>query len=284
MKINIIYLIILVVVIFSSLTIKAQTVYEETFDDGLAQDWQTVGGSWVVEDKQYRHKFTDGVHMAVYSKSNFKNYTFTAEINPDWENNYGVIFNYSNRRNFYKIELDANPLNAYFYEIKDSIETKIGETTYSNGGQGIASTIKVLNKGTLTTVEVNGKVIFNNITTSSFTSGKIGLYAWWQPIWFDNIKVDGELSTEIKSLSNLSPGLTVYPNPVLNELITIVFPGESKNARLEIYSNDGRLVFNREVISCNPYLLDAALLKSSGVYFIKITAGAQSYHSRIIKN
>jgi len=276
-------LFIIIGIAFSS-TIIAQTVYEETFTDGQARDWVAVGGSWIVQESQFRHNFTDGVHFAVYSKSNFKNFTYTAEIKPDWENNYGVIFNYSDKRNYYKIELDANPLNVYFYEMKDSIETKLGETTYTNGGQGIASTIKVLNKGKLTSVEINGKVAFDNVPTSSFTSGKIGLYAWWQPVWFDNIKVVGELSTETKSLSNLSSGLTVYPNPVNNEVITIVFPGEAKNARLEIFSNDGKFVFNREVIFSSPYLLDASLLKSSGVYFIKITSGAQSYHSRIIKN
>ena len=284
MKINKLHLVILGVLMLFSSMIQAQAVYEETFEDGLAQDWITVGGSWVVQDKQYRHNFTDGVHMAIYSKSNFKNYTFTAEISPDWENNYGVIFNYSDRRNFYKIELDANPLNAYFYEIKDSIETKLGETNYANGGQNVVSTIKVVNKGTLTTVEVNGKVVFNNVTTSSFTSGKVGLYAWWQPIWFDNIKVVGELTTETNTLFNQSAGLQIFPNPVNNEVITIAFPGESKNAKLEIFNIDGKLVLNREGIASNRVVLDAACLKSKGVYFVRISTERESYQTKLIKN
>ena len=274
----------LIIVITFSSAIEAQTVYEENFDDGLAQDWVTVGGSWLVQEKQYRHNFTDGIHLAVYSKSNFKNYTYTAEIKPDWENNYGVIFNYKDSRNYYKIELDANPLNAWFYEIKDSIETKIGETTYSNGGQGVVSTIKVVNNGTTTTVEVNGKVVFNNITTSNFASGKIGLYAWWQPIWFDNIKVVGELTTGMNSLPNQSAGLKVYPNPVNGEVITIAFPEEAKDAKLEVFNNDGKLVFNRETITSNPFQLDASFLKSSGVYFVHVTTKEHSYRSKIVKN
>ncbi len=284
MKQNILITIVLIIFTVFSTAIKAQTVYEENFDDGLAQDWATVGGSWLVQEKQYRHNFTDGVHLAVYSKSNFKNYTYTAEIKPDWENNYGVIFNYKDSRNYYKIELDANPLNAWFYEIKDSIETKIGETTYSNGGQGVVSTIKVVNNGTTTTVEVNGKVVFNNITTSNFSSGKIGLYAWWQPIWFDNIKVVGELTTGTNTLTNQSSGLKVYPNPVNGEVITIAFPDEAKDAKLEVFSNDGKLVFNREIITSNPFQLDASILKSNGVYFILVTTERNSYHSKIVKN
>ena len=284
MNINILHLFTLGALIFFSSTINAQTVYEETFDDGLAQDWVTVGGSWIVQESAYRHNYTDGVHLAVYSNANFTNFTYTVDINPDWENNYGVLFNYSDNRNYYKIELDANPLNVYFYEMKDSVETKLNETTYTNGGKGIVSTIKVVNNGTVTTVEVNGKVVFNNITTSSFTSGKVGLYAWWQPIWFDNIKVVGELKTGINTSSQPTSGLEVYPNPVNNGLITIAFPGETKDAILEIFSNDGKLVLNREGIAANRFVLDVSCLKSKGVYFVRIRTEGKSYHSKIIMN
>ena len=73
MKFNLTISLFILAVITLSSTLNAQTIYEETFDDGLAQDWVTVGGSWVVQEKQYRHNYTDGVHLAVYSKSKFKN-------------------------------------------------------------------------------------------------------------------------------------------------------------------------------------------------------------------
>ena len=152
-----------VLTMVTSVSNAQSTTYTQNFDDGTAADWQTSGGLWRFEEGQYHHMYSNGIFLSIYNGAGFAEFTYSATIKPDWDNNYGMVFNYNDNRNYYRIELDADPQNAYLVEMKDSIETVIYEKPYADGGKGIASTIKVTNNGLTTTVKINGKMVYRPV-------------------------------------------------------------------------------------------------------------------------
>jgi len=66
-----------------------EIIYFEDFNDGLAQDWSPAAGTWAVENNQYRNSTSNGIENCIYMGSTFADYTFSAKIKPDWDNNAG---------------------------------------------------------------------------------------------------------------------------------------------------------------------------------------------------
>ncbi|GAB2816791.1 discoidin domain-containing protein [Ferruginibacter profundus] len=77
--------------------------------------------------------------------------------------------------------------------------------------------------------------------------------------------------------------ITVYPNPVHNEL-TIVLPKPGTvNTMLHIYSSDGKLVYNRATGNAQTIPVQVSTF-TSGVYYIRISeSGKALYDTRFIK-
>lgn len=269
--------------LYGSFNSKAQTInYAEDFNDNLAQDWKTSGGNWVIEEFQYFHRYTDGIHMAIYNGSTFFNYTYSASITPGWGNNYGLVLNYVDEKNYYRIELDADPLDIFLYEMKDSIETKLKQGTYFGGGQGMASIIKVTNNGKETTIEVNNKLVFDKVSTTSFPFGKIGLYAWWQPVYFDDVKVSAAATTtQVNSIAKVAD-LKVYPNPAKGSNIQIIVPTGEMGSTLEIFDNLGKLVLSKTKISGGLVKLSPTEFTGSGMYHVRLTSSTKIHYAKLV--
>ena len=88
-------------------------------------------------------------------------------------------------------------------------------------------------------------------------------------IMFDNICfsdfVEGVTETRFKNIKS-----TIYPNPS-NTLFTIEFENPySESYQLSVYDNHSKLVFSKENISDNKFILNAALFKQ-GTYYYKLT-------------
>ena len=256
--------------------------YFEDFDDDQAQDWFPGSGTWTIKDKQYRHSSTEGIDISVYKGSTFADFTYSAKINSDWENNFGMIFNYKNDSNYYRVVLDAKPLNAYLQLIKNNIETNLAEGTYTGGGAGVYVPVKIQNDGFNTTVEINGKIIFNKIKTEDFHDGYIGLYAWWNPVYYDNLEVVAEwklLSYPHVKAEGIE--LNVYPNPVKDGRFTIK-PGKYlKVAELSVYDVAGRKVYSGRYENQEELIVNGAFMKNKGLYFIYLQADGTLYYSKI---
>ncbi len=246
--------------------------YFEDFDDGLAQDWLYSSGTWTVQDKQLNHPSGDGVYQAIYDGSTYANYTFTVKAKPSWDNNYGVIFNYVDSKNYYMVVLDAKPLDANLIRVKDGAETTLGKTTYTGGGAYIYSTIKIINDTKTTTVEVNGKIIFDKIPTMDFRYGKIGVYAWWNPLGFDDVTVEAvgvDLITDIPQIE-IKGDLLIYPNPVNTTTFKIELPATGKNCAVEIFDVYGKLVFTENNIHESSLIIRTEQLRKSGLYIVRL--------------
>ncbi len=255
--------------------------YSENFDDDLAQDWMAGSGTWLVENKQLHHTSTNGIDLNIYDASTFFNFTFSASIKPEWDNNFGLVFNYSDSKNYYRLELDANPKTVVLIEVKNGSEKKLGETTYTDGGAGVFSVIKIINNGKTTSVEVNGKVVLSNVATPAFTYGKIGLYAWYQPVWFDNIQVSA-ISKIPTSIAVLGIKCAIYPNPLTSGNLKVELPGSFKNVQAEIYSIDGKLAWSANYSEIQLLAIPKTVFPFKGLYLIRLKAGAFFYQEKII--
>jgi len=259
--------------------------YTENFDDGQAQNWKSNSGTWVVESKQMHHTSTDGIDITIYDGTTFYNFYYTVKIKPEWANYFGLVFNYVDNRNYYRIEF-GNDKSAKLIEVKNGSEKTLASSTYTGGGQGVYSTIKVINDGKATAIEVNGKNVFNGVATTAFRYGKIGLYAWYQPVWYDDIEVNAESKgypVGIQNLAESSTGIRCFPNPLENGDLTIQLASTEKNIRTEIFNLQGKLIGTDKNSECSSISLPANLFPLNGLYFIKIITDRNFYQTKVLK-
>lgn len=264
---------------------EGQITYTENFNDALAQYWQSSGGIWKVEDNQYHVTSGDGIYTALYEASTFYNFTYSAKIKPEWGNNYGMVFNYVDNKNYYRLELDADPRTVSLFEVKNGAEKKLSGGPYTGGGQGLYSVLKITNDGKTTTVEVNGVVLFTKVATTAFTYGKIGLYAWYQPIWFDDIEVVAEskgFPVGIKTIKAREKSLSCFPNPLTDGNLTIQLAKHEKNIHLRIISMTGKIVWSDQKQEAGLFSVPSNAFPNPGMYIIEVISDGNFYQEKIL--
>lgn len=223
--------------------IEAGTIYyTEDFNDGLAQDWSPLSGTWELNEEEYQHTSADGASISIYTATTFADYSYSATGMAKWNNNFGLVFNYQDENNYYLAVVDASPSNAYLVMIQDGTESILEEASYPGGGTFVDIKIEVKNNGISSTVLVNDAVIFENISTSEFSSGYIGLYTFWNPVDFDDVRVDAS-GSEIKPRVSLNSPVdgNVFIAPANVEIKSEVMYSDSSMTRLEVYSGDTML-------------------------------------------
>ncbi len=227
-----------------TITIKSGSdkFYLEDFDDGKAQDWISNSGDWIVKDNSYRHQNGDGEYISVYDASTFTNYIFSAEAKPDWINNFGLVFNFQDNQNYYLLSIEVSSQKACLNLVKDGQISKIDSSVYE-GGAGTNYSIEINCKSGKTSVKLDNEIIFNQISTPEFIFGKIGVYTWWNPVSFDNIKVvESDEETGIFRMRDVSE-LNVYPNPLSGKNMTVKLNEYVRSFQLWIYNMDGKLIY-----------------------------------------
>ncbi len=259
--------------------------YFEDFNDGEAHGWIPVRGEWTVVNNQYRNATSDGIETSIYHGTTFADYTFSVKMKSDWNNNFGLIFNYVDEYNYYLLELDAQPMAAFLKRIKNGTETIISQSTYTGGGAGIYVTIEVMNDGNFTSVKITNTLIFNQIPTPDFLFGKIGLYSWWNPVWIDDVLVTAkgrDFSTSSPVFAENKAHFTVFPNPVTNrkfKVSTHFIPEQP--AYFFLYSLDGKLVIF-SVIPENLVQFSIPAFSSPGVFIAKLISGKNTFQQKVI--
>ncbi len=259
-------------------------VYFEDFNDGLAQDWAPAAGTWAVENNQYRNSTSNGIENCIYTGSTFADYTFSAKIKPDWDNNAGLIFNYTDADNYYLIELDANPKTATLKRVKNGSESTLAKANYTGGGAGNYVTVEIKNDGKLTTVKINSVTVFNAVSTSDFSFGKIGLYTWWQPVWFDDVdvKAKGTVTSVQQKVNIVSASVDVFPNPVTQGCLNVnISSTGGGQVQIYMYNMSGKLVLEQESGERN-ITVSTEKLQSPGVYLLKIITPNNSFQQKIV--
>lgn len=269
-------------------TVKSQTgeiTCFEDFNDGLAQDWTPATGAWTVENYQYRNSTSNGVESSIYTGTTFADYTFSAKIKPDWDNNAGLIFNYTDSNNYYFVELDANPQTAALKAVRNGSETTLATPNYTGGGAGNYVTVEIKNDGKLTTVKINGATVFNAVSTPNISYGKIGLYTWWQPAWFDDVDVKAkgkDFTTPVIDFVESQNTLAIFPNPVTGESFTIKTGHVTgTKSELKIFDITGTLVYT-DSVGTESFVVNSNQLPNTGVYIVQLISNSHIYTGKII--
>ena len=171
------------------ISVVPEGTYEENFDDNLAQDWQVISGTWVAAEGLYQSPEVQSAEIAVYQGATFDNYGYEVEATPDFNNDFGVVFQYQDADNYYLLRIDAEPKRVSLEKRENGSTSVIDTAGYSQGGSYAVNRINIDTQGGRSSVSLNDELLLEEISTVAFTSGLIGLYADFNPVRFDNVRV-----------------------------------------------------------------------------------------------
>lgn len=291
--------------------------YTENFEDGEAQGWVSAGNStdedWTVNDNsQLETGAIDVEKTIIYDEAIFRNYKITAEFDNGFANHDGVIFNYQDDDNYYAViywpgrnalllrekvdgDWDVGPCAGADYCFDNAVENFYESSVY---GSRVDSNITsdwqeqfdtpqimeiVCNEGGVTSVYFNDELIFEEIDLSSLPdSGKVGFFTQWSPVKIYNVTVSSlDEAVDIEQ-NTLSADVSIYPNPVKGNTLTIDANNMGKNVELTIYSITGKLVYTNQYHSPKRIALDVKnTLKSNGMYIVKLSSEKGIYTKKI---
>lgn len=265
-----------------TITIKSGSdkFYLEDFDDGKAQDWISNSGNWIVKDNSYRHQNGDGEYISVYDASTFTNYIFSAEAKPDWINNFGLVFNFQDNQDYYLLSIEVSSQKACLNLVKDGQISKIDSSAYE-GGAGTNYSIEINCKSGKTSVKLDNEIIFNQISTPEFIFGEIGVYAWWNPVRFNNIKVvESDEETGIFRMRDVSE-LNIFPNPLSGKNMKVKLNEFVRSFQLWIYNMDGKLIYEELKHNNSQFNFSGLKTNSPGMYLLKAIGDGTLYQAKI---
>ncbi len=250
--------------------------YGEDFNDGLAQNWTALAGSWNVENNTYVNSTADGVENCIYNGSKFGMYTLKVKADPDGSNFFGLIFNYLDQDNYYMLILDAYPTMIFLKKMKNGNESTIAQSNYIAGGAGGFIDIELINDSTSTSVDVNGNPVFNSVSTPDFPDGRIGLYTRLNAATFDDVEVYAGWMEDLPTATRMEDaGMStlIYPNPLREGNLNILTGSDIlPSAEVRIYDSGGRLVYRGKCVN-GRLSVSKSDVKYPGLYLIRILSG-----------
>lgn len=212
--------------------------YSEDFNDGLAQGWITNSGTWQIINNQYDQSATAGVYTSFYDSETFSEYKFSFNVYPIWQNHFGAVFNYQDNNNFYVLEVHAGATKAVrILKVEGGVYTTVTESVYTDVIHQRWNDMEIQNSAGLTSIIINNNVILENVPTPTFATGKIGLYAKYNKVIFDNIKVNTSVVAD--STKPTAPDNLVSENVTENSfgLSWTASTDEGGIAAYHVYSN-----------------------------------------------
>jgi len=271
----------------SLLTGEEELLYQEDFSNNKLNGWTPETGTWNISGSQLNNPTAKADEIAYYGNATFQNFILTAQGIPTWNNDFGLVYNFQDKDNYYVLTVDPSPPIARIRINQAGVFDTIAEKEYPVSGNAVLMELK--HDGTKTTAFVNGQQIFKNIPTDEFRSGHIGAYSWWCPMKFDNFKVYAALESDssmtivsvpINSLT--SNTIKVSPNPIHSSVIHLSADEPIYNATVSIFSITGNLISTRsvDIINRTPIDLDPNLGK--GIYILEITTHTRKEIKKII--
>lgn len=160
----------------------AASSYEENFNDGQAQGWSTVVGTWGVSSGVYAQTGNHYPDIAVYDGRLWQtDFTYSAKLYTSWSasgNRLGLVYNYEDADNYCYVLVNADGLVEMKRVTSGGTPVVVDSDTYP-GGSGVLDDewfdLSVVRSGNSTTVLLNGMPILSNVSQSGLGAGKIGL-------------------------------------------------------------------------------------------------------------
>lgn len=151
-------------------------LFSDDFEDGTADGWTPVTGSWsVVTDgtKVYKNSSTSGESLSYAGQTTWSNYAVEAKIKAINPKAVGIVGRYGDSSNYYMFRLHIEFDKAQLYKKVGGTFTLLQEVTYDFSA-GTWYTLKLELNGTTLKGYVNG-VQQISVSDSSLTAGSIGV-------------------------------------------------------------------------------------------------------------
>lgn len=202
-------------------------LYSEDFDDGVADFWETVGGTWTVENDRYKATGAPGERVrSYYNNQTFHNYIYEGDFNLVSGTEMQIIFNIHN------ISLGVDQGHycqlTLFYDDpgdrKNSIilySTQNYQATHKIVSYNFSNSqwyhFKLISTGADVEFHLNNSLVLS-FSGVFFTSGFIGVKAMYGPIaYWDNITI-----SSINSNDDQIPGIPGYNLFFLLGILSVV--------------------------------------------------------------
>ena len=190
-------------------TSQSSILYSENFNDGIADNWATIGGSWTIENNQYKVTGTSGERVkSYYPAQNFSYYLYEGDFKLVSGNELQIIFNIqdifsgADQGHYCQITL-------FYYDGSYSSSRTDTAVLYSNLNYQIQHIsvlydfnynqwyhFSIISTGTEINFFLNNSLVLS-YSGVYFSSGYIGVKSMYGPVaYFDNIIV--------KDLNNLT--------------------------------------------------------------------------------
>ncbi len=213
----------------------SDVLYAESFDANTAAGWVANGGTWTAAGQRYESTNTNGEFTSFYNGASFCNYTYSLDATAIWNNDIGAVFNYQNQSNYYILVINTNSKSAQLKKRVNGTLATLASATFTGGGTGTRHTLSIANSGGVTTVQINGAVVFDKVATTDFACGKIGLYSFYCPSRFDNIVVQSNNALPSVSLTGPASGAT-FAAPASVTLTATASDPDGTVARVDFYN------------------------------------------------
>jgi len=190
-----------VFLLFTSMAAQGATLVSDNFNDGNANGWTSVKDStgtpaWQVVNGGYRQAndvraFVQSYHSGTYAYYqdglSFTDYEFTARLAPVGTDSVGVMFRYTNNKNYYRFTINRN---QGFSRLEKRVNGAFKTLAFDGRGPDFTQphvvTIDV--RGSNILVYLDGEALFGAQDTS-LNTGTVGLFAQGNAV-FDDVVVN----------------------------------------------------------------------------------------------
>ena len=171
--------------------------------------------------------------------------------------------------------------NAILKKMINGSLTNLANSTYTGGGAGMPYDIQLSNTAATTSVIVNGGGVFTSTATGEFSSGKIGLYTYYNPVCFDDIQVEVQSNvTRNYEVENLNSSIVISPVP-FDRNTNISMQDEALIESILVISNDGKRVINKTNINSPSISFGEEL--GAGFYTVQVKTKDKLVYLKVIK-
>jgi hypothetical protein len=137
--------------------------------------------------------------FALYTTRSWTDYRVTLKMRSDDDDSIGVMFRYQDNNNYCRFSWDKQRFSRRLVKLVNGVLTVLAEDAVPYV-PGQTYLLEIVAQGTTLEVRIDGNLIFP-VTDSSFDSGTIALYSWYnQGSTFDDILVE-DLATSAVLLS-----------------------------------------------------------------------------------
>ncbi len=175
--------------------------YSENFNDNNAQSW-TLSSNLAASGGELKSTGWGSSVSGTYNTAFSGTYTYAVDVQPvggGSGNVTRVLFNYSNNNNYYYVELQGGGSGVVSLKKRVNGGTSTIATYGAYQTNGRTTRISVTyNSGSISasaTQSGSTTTLFNNVSDSSFSSGKIGVSTAYNVADFDNVTVSASGSS-----------------------------------------------------------------------------------------